>query len=226
MFPNRNPYGGYGRASRGMQGFQPTIFAVGDTSRRQGRSQQVTSSNGRETSSPSNAQPAQSGRTTIVRPGQPHYFGTRIDNRNCRIINNMCRCQTPDSHGDAFTIEMEGYEDVAGRPITYQTLMNRILDHYGTPTVSNEQETAAYRILASPSINAVREINERNLRMCIRMGIPIFINPHAESVTFHNGDGHAQNFVGERGLQTRLSPPSDRGRGSRDREYEARGYGR
>jgi hypothetical protein len=190
MFPDRNPYGGhdgYGGYGRSMRGFQPTFMTGSGSSRRQGSSQQVTSSNGRERSSRSNAQPAQGGRTIIVQPGQPHYFSTRTDFRNCRYVSNMCRCQNPDSQGDAWTIELGGYEDRAGRPITYQTLMHRIVDHYGTPTVSNEQEVAAYRILASPSVAELRENHERNLRWAISMGVPVVINPHAESVTFHNG---------------------------------------
>jgi hypothetical protein len=140
MYPNRNSSGG---TRRGASGFQPTFVNSGGLLHRTGSSRQIAApsarSNSTRTAQPTNAD----GRTTVVRPGQPHYFDTRSDFETGRLINTLCRCRDPNSHGNAWTVALPGHYDRSGREIPYQQLLNRILDHYGTATVSNKQQTAA-----------------------------------------------------------------------------------
>ncbi|KAF2027337.1 hypothetical protein EK21DRAFT_22725, partial [Setomelanomma holmii] len=71
-------------------------------------------------------------------PGQPHYFGTRTDYQNGRMIDNVCRCQTPDSHGDAWTIDFPCGYDKSGQLISWQEPMKRVLEHCGETTVNQD----------------------------------------------------------------------------------------
>jgi hypothetical protein len=198
MQPNRTPYGG---TRRDAGGFQRTFINCSSPPRRTESSRQSIARDARS-SSTRTAQPTSSGgRTTIVQPGEPHWFGTRADFQNCRLINNLCRCQNPDSHGDAWTAELHGWRDLLGRPTTVQQILHRILDHYGTNTVSHEQEFPAYRLFCDPILAAGITENIRGVEFGISKGVAPRISPYAD-VTHYNGGGHAQNFVGERGLQT------------------------
>jgi hypothetical protein len=161
MVPSHNLYGGYGGLSRGISGFQRTLIAGHGPYRRQG-----SSFSERETASRSNvnAQLAQSGRTTIVQPGQPYYFGTRVDKEHCRFINNLCRCHDPNSHGNAWTGEVGGGIYREGRPITFLNLMHRVLDPCGTTTVSLDQEIVARMVILHTRQAANLGAQERDFR--------------------------------------------------------------
>jgi hypothetical protein len=146
---NRNPSGSirgngsvHGNSRREPSGFQPNPVNSG---RRTEVSRQAAAQ-GARASSARPAQPTNSGgRSTIVRPGQPHWFGTRVDFQNGRFINTLCRCQDPNSHGDACIAEIDEWRDSAGHPTTVEQTLNRILDHCGTATVPKEEEITTYQ---------------------------------------------------------------------------------
>jgi hypothetical protein len=211
MYPNRNSHDGI---RRGAGGFQPTFINSGGLPHRIGSLRQTAVPSARSNSTRTVQPTTTGGRTTVVRPGQPHYFDTRSDFQTGRLINTLCRCRDPNSHGNAWTIELPGHYDRSGREITYQQLLNCILDHYGTATVSNEQQTAAYWKVCDSRTAADLTEEMNDVERDIRMGIPAQINPH-EDVTYFNGDGHAQRFAGEHGLQTVM--PERRGGAGRGR---------
>jgi hypothetical protein len=104
--------------------------------------------------------------------------------------------------------------------------MHRVLDPCGTTTVLLDQKIAARMVILHTRQAANLGAQERDFRQCIAMGRSIIVDPHADSTTFFNGDGHEQNFIGERGLQTRMVPPSGHGGGARERDFASCGYGR
>ena len=199
MYPSRNPYGGSGR---GFPGFQPTLVNRGGSthSSRDSRSMHTGQSS------------AQGGQTTIVRPGQPHYFNTRTDYNSCRIFSTMCRCQNPNSHGNAWTLDMPIGHDKGNILISWQTLAHRVLDCVGTPTVSHEVARTTWQHILCPRDAWLREEHEQEIERHISQGKPIFLSPYPEDVTHYNGDGHAQQVIGQHGLQTRITGPLGRER--------------
>jgi hypothetical protein len=46
----------------------------------------------------------QTGKSMIIRPGEAHRFGSHTDYVRGEIICNLCRCNDPDIHGDAYTM--------------------------------------------------------------------------------------------------------------------------
>lgn len=42
-------------------------------------------------------------RTATPQPGQPHCFGLYVDHRAGQAEEQICRCQYPRNHGDAYT---------------------------------------------------------------------------------------------------------------------------
>jgi hypothetical protein len=154
---------------------------------------------------------AQGGQTTIVRPGQPHYFNTRIDYDRCEAFRTMCRCQNPDSHGNAWTTTIiKGY-DKNNNLLSSQDLAHQILDRVGTPTVSHEVARAMWPHIMCAEDAEDMEAHERYIERAIRRGKPIYL-PIPETVTHYNGDGHAQQVIGQNGLQTRITGPLGRER--------------
>lgn len=170
-------------------------------------------------------QPNEGNRTTIVRPGVPHYFGTRVDLQNFRFINIMCRCQDPMSHGSAWTIEGREMPDINGRIINYQQFMNRVLDHFGTSTVTYEQHKTAWRLFLHPIIAGHYEDGDQGIDLNVRAGRSVGI---AEDATYHNEDGHAQAFVGTQGIRTMTNNERnefrDARRGYRRDDFRSHGY--
>lgn len=121
-------------------------------------------------------------------------------------------------------VDMPAGEDCTGRYIGWQDLMNRVLDYYDTATVSHQQEVAAYPYVLERE-TAAREVRYyRMLERGIGCGMRVEISPWAE-VQFHNGDGHQQRFLGERGLQTVMTRPGESGGRGRESEAAPRGYG-
>jgi hypothetical protein len=85
------------------------------------------------------------GRTSLIRPSQRHYFDIHFDVPNARITSTLCRCHTPSAHGNASTLYASAGHDIHGEPLDWQEFMTRVLEHYGAPTVSHEEEVAALR---------------------------------------------------------------------------------
>jgi hypothetical protein len=112
----------------------------------------------------------------------------------------MCRCQNPDSHGNAWTLDMIIGHDKANTLISWQTLAHLVLDHVGTPTVSHEVARATWPHILCDRDAWQRELHERNIERHIRRGEPIFLCPYSEDVTHYNGDGHARQVIGQNGL--------------------------
>ncbi|KAH5461637.1 hypothetical protein HBI31_226280 [Parastagonospora nodorum] len=215
MYPNHNTYGG---SRRNPARFQATFM----NGNRQSQGH-VPTYRSNSTSQPT--QPNEGGRTAIVRPGVPHYFGTRVDQQTFRVINNLCRCQDPMSHGSAWTIEGREVPDINGRIIDYQQFMNRVLDHFGTATVTYEQQTTAWRLFLDPRVAASFEMNDRRLEAGARAGRPIFITNDA---TYHNADGHAQALVDTQGMRTIRNDERHAFRNLREgygRDFRSYGYG-
>ncbi|KAF1917657.1 hypothetical protein BDU57DRAFT_405333, partial [Ampelomyces quisqualis] len=63
-------------------------------------------------------------------PGEPHHFGTTLDRQASNIDNPLCRCQNPESHGDAwaFTGSLSWMTDTRGRRMSWRELVNRVLE--------------------------------------------------------------------------------------------------
>lgn len=134
MFPNRNPYGFPSHnpysGTRPDAAFTPT-FMVPQSSFRSTRGQGLLANlrlrpvNGAEEHATS------SGTTIVVQPGEPHNFGTTPDRRTPTIVNPLCRCQNPESHGNAwaFTGNYSWMVDTHGRRMSWKELANRVLDH-------------------------------------------------------------------------------------------------
>jgi hypothetical protein len=220
MYPRRTHCDSTGRENAARS--QPTFISSGGPPRRTESSRHSTAPDARS-SSTRTAQPTNTGgRTTIVRPGEPHWFGTRADFQNCRLVNNLCRCQNPDAHGDAWKVELPGWYDISGRPTTVQQIHHRILDHYGTATVAQEQELVAYRLFCAPCLADSLTRNIRSVEFGISMGIAPRLSPHAD-VTHYYGDGHAQDYLGQGGLQTVM--PGRRGGAAGGRGGNVSSYG-
>jgi hypothetical protein len=171
--------------------------------------------------------PSTGGRSTVVLPGQPHWFGCRVD-RQHGPVSTMCRCRNPDSHGDAWTSNRE-LCDINGQRVTQQQVMDRMLDHYGTSTINRDEEVAAYSIVLDPTYAFIALQHHRNLTRWIRRGEHICLSSNTERMTFHNGDRHVQNHVSEHGLRTTFGQPfpgSQGGAGGGDgRNGYSRGHG-
>jgi hypothetical protein len=89
----------------------------------------------------------QGGRTNMIVPGEPHHFGMRTDYLRIEIISTLCRCQDPDSHGDAYTmLNSPRGRDINGRSIDWQEAKKRMLDHYSRDQISHAEEIAAATI--------------------------------------------------------------------------------
>lgn len=179
-----------GTCTQGMNRIQPTFVAG---------------------SSSSNIQPTfiaarpQSGRTQIIRPGEPHHFGSAIDTYSGSVIVTLCRCSNPYSHGDAYTMlnSPRGY-DMNGQPIDWQEGKRRMLDHYGrgTQQISHQQELDAIPyVFDSVTARDMFEM-DREIREKIRMGGSIMVNTQGNRTSWHNEDGHAKNHVTDQGAKT------------------------
>ncbi|KAF2832404.1 hypothetical protein CC86DRAFT_270882, partial [Ophiobolus disseminans] len=74
-------------------------------------------------------------------PGDPHYYGTRLDRTAGLIVNSLCRCQNPDSHGNAWAFDGNAFQARAmdGRVMMWKDLANKVLDHYGRWPISREE---------------------------------------------------------------------------------------
>jgi hypothetical protein len=103
--------------------------------------------------------------------------------------------------------------------------MNRVLDHFGTATVTYEQQTTAWRLFLESKVAASLEMNDRRVEVAAQAGRPIFITNDA---TYHNADGHAQALVDTQGMQTMRNDERHTFRDPREgsgRDCRSYGYG-
>jgi hypothetical protein len=170
-------------------------------------------------SNQSNVSPAtrMTGTTTVVRSGEPHHYGTKLDREaQANIVNPLCRCRNPDSHRDAWT--RNGDEpwlaDNRGMPISWKQTMNRILDcHPSKTSVSREEQFEAFQTILHPSSSRIMMDDYRQKNYHVRMGGRMRISPHQDKIQHYGGDGHARNAITEDGLRTMVQRP-DGGRRS------------
>jgi hypothetical protein len=142
--------------------------------------------------------------STHTRRGQPHLYnchihhGTRADQQDTYIESTLCRCQDPDSHGDAFVAEDDDWaDDKNGNAISWMTAMSRILDSAGKTSLSRPEQLAMYHAVMAPEaahdmLQGEKEIDDR-----IRNGEPLVISPYT---TWHNIEGRRQPFTTEQRL--------------------------
>jgi hypothetical protein len=146
-------------------------------------------------------------RTQLVNPGEPHQFGSRADYDRGEIVSMLCRCEDPDSHGDAYTMlnSPRGF-DIYGNPIDWQEAKKRMLDHHGKNQISHAEEVAAipYVYDAMTAQSALQ--NEKYLTRAIREGGTISVNITENNSRWHNDDGHAKPYLTKGGAKTRFTP--------------------
>ncbi|KAH7412260.1 hypothetical protein DE146DRAFT_751389 [Phaeosphaeria sp. MPI-PUGE-AT-0046c] len=133
----------------------------------------------------SNTQPTfvaarpQAGRTQIVRPGEPHHFGSSSDSYSGSIFVTLCRCANPISHGDAYTmLNSPRGNDISGRPIDWQEAKRRMLDHFGpgTQQISHQQEVDAIPYVYDATTARNMLVLERELEENVRAGASVMVN--------------------------------------------------
>lgn len=156
-----------------------------------------------EQTNTSRSSTSQMRQSTLVRPHQPHIYGTRINRALGRIESTLCRCPDPNSHGDAFTLDSPYGTSLAGQPLTYQQGWTALLDYYGKDAISDLEVRAAEKYVLD---QATVERAERQYRLYeegVRLGASLELRPNL-AVTYYNGDGHSQPHITEDGLRTRM----------------------
>jgi hypothetical protein len=154
--------------------------------------------------------------TRIVRPGEPHQFGNRTDYKRGEVQSTLCRCNDPDSHGDAFTMldSPRGF-DIHGKPIDWQEVKRRMLDYHGKDQISHAEEMAAIpHVFDAATAHEVLQ-HEEHLRQSVRAGYAIGVNIDENNTNWHNDDGHAKPHLTEEGAKTQFNHGG--GNGSRYR---------
>lgn len=160
-------------------------------------------SSGRGSQAPS----AEPRTTTVVDPGEPHYFAVRIDRAAARAISTLCRCRNPDRHGDAWAINLpHAGKDPTGRELSWKELSNRVLDYCRKDAVNREEEHYAYQYILSPYFYRSYIRHYVQLNRQIGRGNPVILCDVTDDVQFH-GDGHVRNNVTEEGLRTVVNRP-------------------
>jgi hypothetical protein len=170
--------------------------------------------------------------STHTRRGLPHLYnchvhrGTRADRQDTYIESTLCRCQDPDSHGDAFIAEDDDWaDDKNGNALSWMTAMSRILDSAGKTSLSRPEQLAMYHAIMAPEtaddmLQGEKEIDDR-----IRNGEPLVISPYT---TWHNSEGRRQPFTTEQRLGRQAGEPSRASQGpgnnSRSSRYAGPDY--
>ncbi|KAF1917658.1 hypothetical protein BDU57DRAFT_528233 [Ampelomyces quisqualis] len=147
----------------------------------------------------------QAGRTVLIRPGEPHHFGARADHARGEYTCTLCRCNKPNSHGDAYTmLNSPRGLDINGHPIDWQEAKRRMLDHHGKNQISHAQENAAVPFVFDAQTAEEILRGKEELRKGIRAGYDVRINVANNNVDWHNDDGHAKPYVTGEGAKTRF----------------------
>jgi hypothetical protein len=148
----------------------------------------------------------QGGKTVVVRPGEPHHYGSRPDYERGEMLCTLCRCHNPDSHGDAYTmLNSPRGNDIKGRPIDWQEAKKRMLDHYGKDQISHAEELAAAPYVYDAEMARIVLNVEEDIKKSIREGYDILVNTHGNNVNWHNDDGHAKPYLTQEGAKTKFS---------------------
>jgi hypothetical protein len=214
MNPYNNPFSGSRREPEFARMFMASRNHYQPTHAQNSGTQPRASQSNRSNASPATGT---SGTTTVIRPGEPHHYGTKLDREaRANIINPLCRCRNPDSHRDAWADDGDGpwQADNRGMPISWKQTMNRVLDCYpGKTSVSWEEQYEAYQIILHPSSSRHMMDHYRSTNYHVRMGGRMMISPYQDTVQHYGGDGHARNNVTEDGLRTMIQRP-DGGRRS------------
>jgi hypothetical protein len=141
--------------------------------------------------------------TRIVRPGEPHHFGSWTDHQKGQVMCTTCRCSNPDSHGDAYTMldSPRGY-DINHMPIDWQQVKNRMLDHHGKEQISHQQEIEAVPFVfdAETAIRAWQ--HEKELCKAARNGQSIHVNVLGNNMGWFTEGGQAKSHITSEGAKT------------------------
>jgi hypothetical protein len=148
----------------------------------------------------------QGGKTCIVRPGEPHHFGSRPDYERGEMLCTLCHCRNPDSHGDAYTmLNSPRGNGIDGRPINWQEVKMRMLDHHGKGQISHAEEIAAVPYVFDAATAREALDTEEEIKKGIRDGAEIYVNVQGNTVNWHNNDGHAKPYLTEEGAKTQIT---------------------
>lgn len=151
------------------------------------------------------AVPRPSGRSVIVRPGEPHHFDNRVDHQSGKVICTLCRCHDPDAHGDAYTmLDSPRGCDISGNAIDWQRAKIAMLDFYGKEQISHEEEIIAIPFVYEASWASQFLKHERDMANHVRDGGVVEVNIEDNNMSWHNEDGHAKQEVTERGARTKI----------------------
>jgi hypothetical protein len=101
----------------------------------------------------------------------------RADYERVEIISTLCRCHTPNSHGDAYTmLNSPRGRDIHGLPIDWQKAKKRMLDHCGKDQISHAEEIAAVPFTYDNQTTQTVLQGEEELKKGIREGHVISVN--------------------------------------------------
>jgi hypothetical protein len=143
------------------------------------------------------------GRTQIIHPGEPHHFGSRADYELGEIQCTLCRCNNPDSHGDAYTmLNSPRGCDTNGQPIDWQEAKRRMLNHYGRDQISHAEEIAAASYVFDAQTTQLVLETDQELKMRVEQGRGISVNTSQNNINWHNIDGHAKPYLTQEGAKT------------------------
>jgi hypothetical protein len=146
-------------------------------------------------------------RTQLVNPGEPHHFGIRPDYERGELISTLCRCQNPDSHGDAFTmLDSPRGRDINGNPIDWQEVKKRMLDYHGKDQISHAEEVEAIPHVYDYVTAQKCLQNEEQLKLTIQGGGSVSVNIQENNARWHNDDGHAKPYLTKGGAKTIFTP--------------------
>jgi hypothetical protein len=208
MYPSHNPLGGPGYNLR----FAGTLMSDGGAyrpSRQQAHARDLRGPRSTRSQQPNALQ----GTTTVIQPGDPHHYGTRLDRAASRVINHLCRCQNPNGHRDAWAISDDYWRgcftlDLQGRPLTWKQLSNRVLDYCNKTDITREEELRNYRHIVHPRDCEDILDHHRDLDFHCGIGGHIVLSPYGEEdgVQAFTEDGHVRNNVTSEGLRTVYNP--------------------
>jgi hypothetical protein len=107
----------------------------------------------------------------------------------------MCRCHNPASHRTAYSVDAFAGYDTYGQPISWQDLMIRVLDYYGTPTVMHQEEQAAWRHVLDNEMAEKHLRHYAQLGRDIGQGMALQIDLEVQ-IQYHDGDRPEPAFAG------------------------------
>jgi hypothetical protein len=94
-------------------------------------------------------------KTQIIRPSEPHHFGSRTDYVCGEVICTLCRCKDPDSHGDAYTM----LDSHRGKDIRdWQEAKGRMLDFHKKDQNSHAEEVEVIYLLFTTKRRQVKRL--------------------------------------------------------------------